>query len=401
MKAHRTTCTTMRLVFLACQLGLILRTEAQTPDACITSETNRPPQNQDINVICGTEYMDLDIFLCPVYQALYTESQMVVNNELNKPECRGSAYWNETPPVLRFRFPINDSAISSCNNIFKTVTAPGSGPFSNFSQIQFVNISGMVNSVELDAGVITYRTQIQYKFSCLYPMQYFLNNTEVGVAGVNLAIKGNNGTFFSTLSMQLYDDEQHQNPLIIPPTGLNLKTKIYVAVRARNLTDKFNVLLDRCYATTSPYPASSTYYDLFVGCTRDEQTKVELNGLSQVAFFSFEAFRFVEHQNKTVSTFYLHCITTLCEVTKCRSLISVCDTSQKRRKREVEEELINATVSSPVITVGQGTTDMSSGSNYSSPLVAVIVCIVILALLLLAMAVYFIWFARLRKTMDQ
>lgn len=28
---------------------------------------------------------------------------------------------------------------------------------------------------------------------------------------------------------------------------------------------RFNVLLDRCYATTSPYPKLSDYYDLFVG----------------------------------------------------------------------------------------------------------------------------------------
>lgn len=28
---------------------------------------------------------------------------------------------------------------------------------------------------------------------------------------------------------------------------------------------RFNVLLDRCYATTSPYPNLNTYYDLFVG----------------------------------------------------------------------------------------------------------------------------------------
>lgn len=28
---------------------------------------------------------------------------------------------------------------------------------------------------------------------------------------------------------------------------------------------RFNVLLDRCYATTSPFPLNSTYYDLFVG----------------------------------------------------------------------------------------------------------------------------------------
>lgn len=63
--------------------------------------------------------MDLSIYICPMYQALYNESLMVLNNEYNKPECFGTADWTVTPPVLKFRFPINESAIVSCNNNFK------------------------------------------------------------------------------------------------------------------------------------------------------------------------------------------------------------------------------------------------------------------------------------------
>ena len=62
-------------------------------------------------------------------------------------------------------------------------------------------------------------------------------------------------------------------------------------------------------------------------CARDAHTKVELNGASQVAHFSFEAFRFTEHRNQTVSTFYLHCITRLCEVSSCSRLLPVSHTS--------------------------------------------------------------------------
>lgn len=50
------------------------------------------------------------------------------------------------------------------------------------------------------------------------------------------------------------------------------------------------------------------------------QTTVELNGDSQTANFSFEAFRFLEHNNMPISTFYLHCVTRLCEVSSCSSL---------------------------------------------------------------------------------
>lgn len=41
------------------------------------------------------------------------------------------------------------------------------------------------------------------------------------------------------------------------------------------------------------------------------------NGDSHHARFYFPAFRFVEQQNETVSTYYLHCITRLCEISTC------------------------------------------------------------------------------------
>ncbi|KAI4815730.1 hypothetical protein KUCAC02_005865 [Chaenocephalus aceratus] len=79
----------MRLVILVCQLSLFMRTEAQLPEDCALSETNRAPENSDITVDCGTQFMDLSIYICPVYQALYNESLMVLNNQINTPECLG------------------------------------------------------------------------------------------------------------------------------------------------------------------------------------------------------------------------------------------------------------------------------------------------------------------------
>ncbi|XP_034723189.1 zona pellucida-like domain-containing protein 1 [Etheostoma cragini] len=400
----------MRLIFLVCQLGLILRTKAQIPDACALSDTNRPPRNTDISVVCGTQFMDLSIFICPMYNALYNESMMVLNNQFNTPECYGKADWNMTPPVLKFRFPMNESAVSSCNNNFKVTTQVGTGVFADFSNVQYVNISGIVNSVDPSAGMITYRQQIKYMFSCFYPMQYLLNNTQLAVSGTSLAIRDNNGSFITTLSMQLYEDSAYTKILTIPQTGLNLKTKIYVSVKATNLTERFNVLLDRCYASTNPYPVASTSYDLFVGCQRDPQTKLDVNGMSQKASFSFEAFRFVEHKNQTVSTFYLHCVTRLCEVASCRGLMPTCG-AKRRRKREVADVIGNGTVTSPAIVVGKLSSEeaqtfsaslgMPSEANYSSPVVAVIVCIVILTILLVVMGVYFVLFIKRRKALLQ
>lgn len=68
---------------------------------------------------------------------------------------------------------------------------------------------------------------------------------------------------------------------------------------------------------------SSTCLLFYYRYTQDAQTMVEINGVSQKALFFFEAFRLVDNEYETVSTFYLHCVTRLCEVSKCRSLLSV------------------------------------------------------------------------------
>ncbi|XP_028275891.1 zona pellucida-like domain-containing protein 1 [Parambassis ranga] len=353
MTTHRSTLIILRLVILVCQLGLILRTDAQMPDSCITSDTNRPPDNSDITVVCGTNSMDLSIYICPMYNALYNESLMVLNNQYNKPECFGRADWTATPPVLKFRFPINESALSSCANNFRITDEVGSGVFAD-SSIQFVNISGSVTSINPSVGVINYRPQISYRFSCRYPLQYVLNSTEVSVSGVNSAINDMNSSFINALSMRLYQDVEHKEVLTIPQTGLSLHTRIYVAVTATNLTDSFYVLLDRCYSTPTPQPFYDNYYDLFVGCSHNAQTKVELNGVSQEAHFSFETFRFVEHNNLTVSTFYVHCATTLCEESTCSMLLPNCEKQQWGARTEKSD----STVTSPAIMVANKSADV-------------------------------------------
>lgn len=52
-------------------------------------------------------------------------------------------------------------------------------------------------------------------------------------------------------------------------------------------------------------------------CSKDQMTVMLENGDSQHARFSFPAFRFLEQESEAVSTYYLHCITRLCEVSKC------------------------------------------------------------------------------------
>ncbi|XP_028320302.1 zona pellucida-like domain-containing protein 1 isoform X2 [Gouania willdenowi] len=357
----------MRLIIIMHLFGVMWRTNAQTPSQCIADATNRPPESSDMTVLCGTTHMEVSIYICPVYNAQYNESLMVLNNQVNNPECYGTPDMTATPPVLRFRFPINESSSTDCENDLTITNQVGTGIFSSYSNVPFVNISGSIVAIDPSAGQITYREQIIYKYSCNYPMQYLINNTELAVSGVKVAIKDNNGSFITTLSMALYKDQNYSTPLDIPTTGLNLKTKIYVAVTATNLTERFHVMLDRCYTTTGPFQTQSSMYDLFVGCPSDPQTVIELNGDAQQAHFSFEAFRFVEHRNLTVSTFFLHCTTRLCDVTKCEELKPDCSTSAPgRRRREAsgsgddgddgDDSPTEATITSGPISVNSRTT---------------------------------------------
>ncbi|KAF7218622.1 zona pellucida-like domain-containing protein 1 [Nothobranchius furzeri] len=404
--SHRSTMKRLRLVILTCLL--FLQADARIPTTCITDLTNRAPAYTDISVTCGTQDVSLSIYLCPIYYADYNESLMVLNNHINNPLCYGTADWTVSPPVLKFSFPINDSFFSSCGIIYQITTQAGTGQWADFSNVQTVNISGMVTAVDPSVDVISYRQQILYKFSCAYPLQYLLNNTEVTVSGANVAIRDENATFTSTLSMQLYKDKLYKEVLIIPPTGLKVMSRIYVKVDATNLTAKFNVMLDRCFTTTNPSPMHVVYHDLFVGCTCDQRTKVVCNGVSQTAHFNFETFRFVEQINQTISTFYVHCTTRLCDVATCRDLMPDCNATAGRRKRAAAEDVpTSTTISSRAIHVsaeGVGETGTSTTTlaelpwlTYSLFEVAIIVCIVILVAFMVALTAYSVLHVRRRK----
>ena len=54
-----------------------------------------------------------------------------------------------------------------------------SGPFSNFLTIQSVIITGFVDTPGSSEGVISYATDLYYHFSCRYPLEYLLNDTQI------------------------------------------------------------------------------------------------------------------------------------------------------------------------------------------------------------------------------
>ncbi|XP_034168738.1 zona pellucida-like domain-containing protein 1 [Pangasianodon hypophthalmus] len=311
----------------------------------------RLPDYNDISVECGTYNISLAIQICPAIYAGYNELSLFVNGITNDPNCKGTVDNTVVPPVLRFNFPIGTS--NSCGSNLNTTSAPGTGIFSDFSNIQSLNISGLVRSIDTSVSVVTYNTDLKYFYSCTYPLEYLINNTRLDVSSSVIAVKDRNGTFISTLSLRLYSDANYTTPLVIPTQGIQLKSDVYVQVQATNLTIQYYVLLDRCYASVSPYPSGSTFFNLFVGCVRDQMTNITENGVSKTARFSFPAFRFTEQQNQTISSYYLHCITRLCESSACATFRTC---SAGRRKREVlptvlpEEGITDSTtLTSPLI----------------------------------------------------
>ncbi|XP_072515294.1 zona pellucida-like domain-containing protein 1 [Salminus brasiliensis] len=333
----------------------------------------RKPEYTDIAVECGTNFIGLAIQLCPAVYSGFNESHLFLNNIMDDPNCKGTVDNTATPPVLRYTFPIN--VTTGCGSVFTTTSAPGTGIFSDFSNIQTVNISGMVKSFDFTNGVVTYSTDLKYFYSCSYPLEYLINNTQVDVSSSAIAVKDKNGSFISTLSIKLYSDMTYTTPLTIPTQGIELKTKVYVQVQATNLTTQYFVLLDRCYASVSRFPTNSTFFNLFVGCNRDQMTTMIENGASQNARFSFPAFRFMEQQNQTISRYYLHCITRLCESLACSSF-KTCSVGRRRRDLDTTPALENGltnytTLTSTVIITRADTSSSSkeqavSGSNSGS-----------------------------------
>ncbi|XP_072514293.1 zona pellucida-like domain-containing protein 1 [Salminus brasiliensis] len=333
----------------------------------------RRPEYTDIAVECGTNSIDLAIQICPVVYTGYNESLLFLNDIMNDPTCKGSLDTSIAPPVLRFNFPINMT--TACGSKFKTTSAPGTGIFSDFSDIQTVNISGVVRSYDPTIGTVTYNAELKYFYSCAYPLEYLINNTEMDVSSTSIAMKDGNGSFISTLSLRLFSDVNFTKPLVIPRLGIELRTHVFVQVHAMNLSSQYFVLLDRCYASTALNSDNATLYNLFVPCYCDEMTNIIENGMSNRARFSFPAFRFMEQQNQTVSTYYLHCITRLCDMTIC-GMYRLC--LNGRRRRDVSSASSSqdgvsesATITSPLIITRTesalpSNTQVTSGTQTSS-----------------------------------
>ncbi|XP_065327983.1 zona pellucida-like domain-containing protein 1 [Pelmatolapia mariae] len=298
---------------------------------CDANYHSRFPGERDISVYCGVQTITLKINFCPVLFSGYTDADLALNGHHSEAQCRGFINNNTFPTALLFSISL--STLEACGNSLVVSTAYGPTAYGNMSLVQIGNISGYIDTPD-PPTIISYLPGLLYKFSCSYPLEYLVNNSQLASSSAAVSVKDSNGTFVSTLSMILYNDSAYNQPLSIPMAGLALKTRVFAAVKATNLDKRWNILMDYCYTTPSGNPNDELRYDLFFGCYKDPQTTVLENGKSQMGRFSFEVFRFVKHRHQKMSTVFLHCVTKLCRADDCIMLMPICG---RRRKRDEEE----------------------------------------------------------------
>ncbi|TWW77240.1 zona pellucida-like domain-containing protein 1 [Takifugu flavidus] len=319
-------------LYLCLPLLVILLQPAQCVYNC-SSEYDRIPDNSDLTVDCGTTVITLEVNLCSAKWAGFNASNLALNSNHNISDCLGSVDISVDPPVIRYQLPVNHSQDNSCRQSLQIVDeAPDpAGPFSSFLTIQSVIITGYIDTPRSDQGIISYSTDLHYHFSCRYPLEYLINNTQIVASSVSVATSDSNGTFIDTLKMAVFNDTNYSYQLVVPSSGLELRSRVYVEVKAVNLTGNFYILLDHCFATPTAYNMSQTeQHNFFTGCSVEQRTSVTSNGLSTVARFDFEAFRFVQHRDQPKSSIYVHCILRLCEPNKCQELLSACGNRRRR-----------------------------------------------------------------------
>ncbi|XP_024299250.1 zona pellucida-like domain-containing protein 1 [Oncorhynchus tshawytscha] len=300
---------------------------------CDANYHSRFPAERDISVYCGVQTMTLKINFCPVLFSGYTVADLALNGRHGDTHCRGFINNNTFPTVVLFSISL--STLEACGNSLVVTTSYGANAYRNMSLVQIGNISGYIDTPD-PPSIISYLPGLLYKFSCSYPLEYLVNNSQLASSSAAISVKDSNGTFVSTLSMILYNDSTYNQQLSIPMAGLALKTRVFAAVKATNLDKRWNILMDYCYTTPSGNPNDELRYDLFFGCYKDPQTTVFENGKSQMGRFAFEVFRFVKHRHQKMSTVFLHCVTKLCRVDDCVLLMPICG---RRRRRDIEDSL--------------------------------------------------------------
>ncbi|EQB78796.1 zona pellucida-like domain containing 1 [Camelus ferus] len=303
---------------------------------CDANLHSRFPAERDINVYCGVQAITMKINFCTVLFSGYSETDLALNGRHGDSHCRGFVNNNTFPAVVIFI--INLSTLEGCGNNLVVSTIPGVSTYGNATSVQIGNISGYIDTPD-PPTIISYLPGLLYKFSCSYPLEYLVNNTQLASIAQEPKIPECLCNPEGPIMFPVYRTFSHH----IVGSCLALFSAICShcwTLLPQNLSSpclllrthlhRWNVLMDYCYTTPSGNPNDDIRYDLFLSCDKDPQTTVIENGRSQRGRFSFEVFRFVKHKNQKMSTVFLHCATKLCRADDCPFLMPICGHRERR-----------------------------------------------------------------------
>lgn len=161
---------------------------------------------------CGVQTITLKINFCPVLFSGYTDADLALNGRHGEAQCRGFVNNNTFPTAVLFTISL--STLEACGNtlvvkntqnlqhglhmifimlfidlgesnvtllrcfFLQVNTAYGANAYGNTSLVQIGNISGYIDTPDPPA-IISYLPSLLYKFSCSYPLEYLVNNSQL------------------------------------------------------------------------------------------------------------------------------------------------------------------------------------------------------------------------------
>ncbi|KAM7412941.1 hypothetical protein PAMA_020366 [Pampus argenteus] len=143
---------------------------------CDANYHSRFPAERDISVYCGVQTITLKINFCPVLFSGYTDTDLALNGRHSDAQCRGFINNNTFPTAVLFSISL--STLEACGNSLLVSTAYGANAYGNMSLVQIGNISGYIDTPDPPA-IISYLPGLLYKFSCSYPLEYLVNNSQL------------------------------------------------------------------------------------------------------------------------------------------------------------------------------------------------------------------------------
>ncbi|KAK1786511.1 hypothetical protein P4O66_017644, partial [Electrophorus voltai] len=130
------------------------------------------PDNNDLMADCRVNTIALQVNLCTALWAGFDPANLALNSQHNNRLFQGIIDTSVDPLV--YPLPTSSQSLQVVNEV-----PSSSGPFSQFSSVQSVVITGDVDTPSSSVGIISCSTDLYYHFSCLYPLEYLISNTRI------------------------------------------------------------------------------------------------------------------------------------------------------------------------------------------------------------------------------